>query len=93
VPSFAAPRVRLSVTGTEGAEVVLDGVLAGTVPLSIALPPTAGVRHVVVRRPGYKRWSRDIDGASDAALVAPLERAHRAAPAASAVPQLKDPFQ
>jgi hypothetical protein len=68
----AAGRVRLSVTGTEGAEVVVDGMLVGTVPLQIALPRIDATRHVVVRRAGYKRWTADVDGTQDAALLAPL---------------------
>jgi serine/threonine protein kinase len=88
-----ADKVRLSVTGTEGAEVLVDGVLLGTVPLQIALPPLAGIRHVAVRRSGFKRWTCDIDGRKDAALVAPLERSRASTRAPGAPPLLKDPFQ
>jgi uncharacterized protein YjbI with pentapeptide repeats len=80
--------VRLSVTGTEGAEVLVDNVVVGNVPLQIMLPPTSAVRHITVQRSGYQRWRYDIAGDRDSALVAPLERRRKASPY-----QLKDPFQ
>jgi hypothetical protein len=82
--------VRLSVTGTEGAEVFVDGVVVGNVPLQITLIPIAEVRHILVQRSGYTRWRYDIAGDRDAALVAPLERRKKAA---SQSLNLKDPFQ
>jgi serine/threonine-protein kinase len=83
--------VRLSVTGTEEAEVLVDGVVVGNVPLQITLIPIHEVRHITVQKAGYARWRYDIAGDRDAALVAPLKRREKAEKPTTL--NLKDPFQ
>ena len=81
--------MRLTLTGTEGAEVLVDGVVVGNIPLQITLIPIAQVRHITVQRSGYVRWHYDIAGDHDAALVAPLVRRSRSTGSL----MIKDPFQ
>jgi hypothetical protein len=85
-----AASVHLSITGTEGADVLIDGRLVGLVPLQLTLPVAPAVRHIAVHRSGYARWRYDIAGDRDAALVASLER-HRSPAAAPSF--ILNPFE
>jgi hypothetical protein len=64
--------VHLRVDGTPGAEVVLDGVSSGHVPLELSLPRAADRRSVAVRLSGHQPWTREIAGDVDVVLVAAL---------------------
>jgi serine/threonine-protein kinase len=97
-------RVKLRIGGTDGAEVLVDGALVGTVPLEVALPRLDGVRRVALHASGYDPWQREVSGAVDAALMVWLHRSapspRRAAPSLPPSPKrappadklLKDPF-
>jgi hypothetical protein len=99
MPSTAAApaaieRVQLSISGTPGAEALLDGKLVGTLPLDVALPRASGTRHLVVRAPGTKPWSRVVAGDVDLALKVSLLKLHADTPHArhSLSSVVKDPF-
>jgi hypothetical protein len=65
--------VLLTIKGTEGAEVLVDGNLVGMVPLEVPLPRKAGPRHLEVRLEGYHAWPRTIAGDTDVKLTAILK--------------------
>jgi hypothetical protein len=72
----APEQVRLSITGTQDAEVFIDDAPVGTVPLQVTLPAHPGLRHVLVLHDGYKGFSVDVEADRDRALVAALQRRH-----------------
>jgi hypothetical protein len=63
----------LSINGTAGAEVLVDGNLVGMVPLDTRLPRRAGTRHLQVRLEGYHAYVRNIAADSDVKLTATLK--------------------
>jgi serine/threonine protein kinase len=82
--------VHLAVHGTAGAEVLLDGVPVGKVPLELDLPAIAGTRALSVQRSGYQPWTKTVGGDHDETLNAALKR-KSARPGGE--PDIKDPFQ
>jgi serine/threonine protein kinase len=89
---LAAPAtVRLRVSGTDGADVVVDGVVLGQVPLDVELARKAGPRSIQVRKAGFSRYRRDVEGDAEAVLSASLTRVTRA-PAKKAKSVIADPF-
>ena len=58
-PDPVAPPTRLVASTPSGAEVVHDGVVLGTTPLEVELPPE-GVVHLELRRRGRETVARDI---------------------------------
>jgi hypothetical protein len=91
-----AAEVHLSVGGPRGAEVLIEGKLVGMLPLDLRLPRVAAERHLLVRHPGFRPWSRTIAGDLDVRLQAPLIRNRApAAPMKRAAPAsiVKDPFE
>ena len=100
-PSATAPaapvaieRVHVSISGTPGAEALLDGKLVGTLPLDVAVPRASGTRHLVVRAPGTKPWSRVVAADVDLSLKVSLLKLHAETPHArhSLSSVVKDPF-
>jgi serine/threonine protein kinase len=90
-----AEQVHLSLTGPDGAEVFVDGLLVGQVPLNVALAPIARERHVLVRQPGFAPWTRKVAGDTTIALTAHLSRRHGAsAPGGDSADEARiyDPF-
>ncbi|HEX4461604.1 MAG TPA: serine/threonine-protein kinase [Polyangia bacterium] len=87
-------RVHLAITGTSGAEALLDGKLVGTLPLDVAVPRASGTRHLVVRAPGTKPWSRVVAADVDLSLKVSLLKLHAETPHArhSLSSVVKDPF-
>jgi serine/threonine protein kinase len=99
-------RVRLSVTGPRGAELLLDGKLVGTLPVDLSLPSVPGQRRLRVQALGARPWHRLVAADVDVALEVKLDQPARpavasparrhAAPSgqpASQTPSLiKDPF-
>jgi hypothetical protein len=95
-------KVHLSLAGPAGAEALLDNKLIGTLPVDVELARESGVRHLTVRAPGTKPWTRIVAADVDVALKVSLTRlhaeaqhSHRTAPASSSSPSsmIKDPFQ
>jgi hypothetical protein len=75
----------------EGAELVVDGSVAGTLPLTEPVLVSAGVRQIQVRKSGYETASRTETIAGGEAVhfdfkLTPLPVAAAAAPAASSSP-------
>jgi serine/threonine protein kinase len=66
--------VHLSVRGTDGAAVILDGVPAGRVPLELDLPAHAGGRALRVEHAGYQPLARTLAAAESATVDAALTR-------------------
>jgi hypothetical protein len=98
------PKVRLSLAGPAGAEALLDGRLIGTLPVDVELERVSGVRHLSVRAPGTKPWTRVVAADVDVALKVSLTRLHAEAPhprhasspstsPSSPSSMIKDPFQ
>ncbi len=67
-PPVDKPQARLRVTGTAGAEILVDGALVGHVPAALRLPGDAAKHELMVRRPGFVRMTRTIALASDSPL-------------------------
>jgi hypothetical protein len=70
----------LEVRGTDGAEIVLDGVAIGTLPASAPFRVEAGPRTLELRKPGYYSAARTIEVAAggvtrEAISLAPLPAA------------------
>ncbi|HWE30875.1 MAG TPA: hypothetical protein VHB97_22865, partial [Polyangia bacterium] len=88
--------VRLAVDGTAGAEALIDGHLIGQLPLDVRLPRVDGERHLVVRKSGYKAWSRSLAANTDVTLRAILKPAGRSheppRERESAPPVVRNPF-
>jgi hypothetical protein len=66
----------LSLAGPDGAEVFVDGLLVGQVPLDVTLAPIPRERHVLVKQPGFAPWTRKVPGDTTIALTAHLSRKH-----------------
>jgi hypothetical protein len=83
---LGAPRiemVKLHVGGTPNAEVLLDDVPIGQVPLDIELPRAAH-RSLVVRRAGYAPLAKLVPGDTDVSVTMTLhDRVKRPAPSAA----------
>ena len=94
IAPVALERVHLAITGTPGAEALLDGKLVGTLPLDVAVPRASGTRHLVVRAPGTKPWSRVVAADVDLSLKVSLLKLHAETPHArhSLSSVVKDPF-
>ncbi len=90
--------VHLTLAGPDGAEVFVDGLLVGQVPLDVALAPIPRERHVLVKQPGFAPWTRKVAGDTTIALTAHLSRRHGnggLAPAGNDSPdeaRIYDPF-
>jgi serine/threonine protein kinase len=80
----AAPgNVELSVFGSLGAEVLIDGRLLGTIPLAEALPRHSGAHQLTVRRAGFVTTTRSIASDEDATLrITLVPRPHKTTTAA-----------
>lgn len=96
-PQPVAPaEVRLAVDGTAGAEALIDGHLIGQLPLDVRLPRADSERHLVVRKNGYKPWSRSLASNTDVtlrAILKPIGRAHEPPrERESAPPVVRNPF-
>ncbi len=77
--------VQLRVLGTGGAEVRIDGVSAGAIPLELTLPSQQQPRRITANRAGRVPADQTIAGDHDATLRLVLERAEEP----SATPELK----
>jgi hypothetical protein len=88
-PAAAPRQVHLSVRGTAGAEVRLDGRDSGRVPLELDLPAQPAERALTVERAGYLPLARKLDGGADATVDATL---HRKKQRSTQEPEIKDPF-
>jgi eukaryotic-like serine/threonine-protein kinase len=87
--------VRLHVAGTDGAQVVQGDHVLGTIPLTTELPPQAGKRALVIRKPGFRSATRVVSGDAHAELEVELARLPRkplAKSSGSSEGQIKDPF-
>jgi hypothetical protein len=71
-PSPTAVRLRLS--GLAGAQVLVDDVAVGVLPLDVHLAGSSDVRVIVVKRPGYRPWTRTVAGGVDVSSTVELER-------------------
>jgi hypothetical protein len=97
-PAPAAPEPEretlLVVKGTDGAEVLVDDNLVGTVPLEVHLPRHLGTRHLLVRMDGYKSYARPIAGDSDVKLTVTLKAqpSHSRSSTPHAAPVVRNPF-
>ena len=69
-------RVRLVVTGTPGAEVLLDDTLIGTLPVDVRLPRHDGQRQIKVQAAGAHSYSRSVAADVDVSLRVNLQRLH-----------------
>jgi serine/threonine protein kinase len=87
-----AATVRLRVSGTDGADVLVDGELLGQVPLDTELARKEGTRTILVRKAGFARYRRDVDGNTEAVLTATLPRAAVRAPVKKPKSVIADPF-
>ena len=67
-PSESGDTVQVRVSGVNGAQVSIDGLDVGRIPLELSLPSKAGHREVSVRRPGYALFTAVI-AANDNAIV------------------------
>jgi hypothetical protein len=65
-----APRrdARVHVTGTGGAEILVDGNVVGNVPADLVLPGDASTHELVVQRSGYGKFTRSIALTADTDL-------------------------
>ena len=85
VPTPAS--VELSVFGSLGAEVLIDGRLLGTIPLAEALPRHSGPHQLTVRKTGYTTLTRSIDSDEDATVRITLTpKTHKPATAGATKP-------
>jgi hypothetical protein len=72
VAELAPGRIQVASTPA-GADIEVDGTFVGNTPSAVAMP--LGEHVVVVRKPGYKSWERNVKvTGGDANLVAELER-------------------
>jgi serine/threonine protein kinase len=79
-PNSAAASVELSVFGSLGAEVLVDGRSLGTIPLAEALPRHSGPHQLTVRKPGYVTLTRSVDSDEDATVrITLVPKPHKAA--------------
>jgi serine/threonine protein kinase len=92
IPAAASTgRVRLRVNGTRGAQVWVDGLVVGEIPVAAQLHPLNGRRVISVRKAGYRTRELVVAGDQDMRLTVQLER--KAAPAThDRSPDLFDPF-
>jgi tRNA A-37 threonylcarbamoyl transferase component Bud32 len=58
----------LAITATEGAEVLIDGVLVGITPLKGPLEIGAGQHQVTVKKAGFNVWNNQIEVLADKQL-------------------------
>jgi hypothetical protein len=64
-PPASAPKVRVKLTGTRGAQVSLDGRKVGLLPIELDLPHDGGTRLLEVELPGYHRYQHRIAAGFD----------------------------
>jgi hypothetical protein len=87
-------KVHLSVRGSDGAHVILDGADAGRVPLELDLRSRDGTRQLRVELAGHQPLVRALAAAESATVDATLVKRHgkRAPEPQKAQPEIKDPF-
>jgi hypothetical protein len=90
--------VRLRLQGPSGAEVLVDRLVVGQLPLDVRLPRAEGVRQLQIRRRGFAPWTRLVTAHDDVSLDVALHRQARQpsplpvkSPATG--PRIRDPFQ
>ncbi len=72
---------------------LVDGAVLGQIPLDTELPRKPGVRSILVRKAGFGRYKREVDGDTEAVLSATLPRVAAARPVAKKPKSvIADPF-
>jgi serine/threonine protein kinase len=87
----SADTVQLRISGVNGAQVFLDGLDVGRIPLELSLPSKPGHRKVSVRRPGYATFT-EVVAADDNAIVTAHLRPLAARPPKLSPGDIKNPF-
>jgi hypothetical protein len=93
-PPETAPPVELRFRGTRGAQVQVDGVVIGEIPVAARLRSLPGGRRVVlVRKPGYVAQQLIVAGDRAMKLTVELSRRSAASAKTEHSPELFDPFR
>jgi serine/threonine protein kinase len=82
----SSDKVSLTISGTQDAEVSLDGKLVGNIPLELLLPRASGTRLLTVERNGFRSYSHQIAAGFDVTFRIDLSPSHRVARASSSLP-------